>query len=376
MTMLKKAVHNIVYGKVGIYGEAGSGKSRTAAEIAIGLAKTHNLEKPFGIFDTEPAWSWLLPIIKDAGLPEPYVYSESRAFKDLMAWCDEAKDACSVIIVDSVSHLWRDLQESCLARVNEQRRRNDKKPLAALEFQHWGPIKRQWGEFTDLYLSSNVHFIICGRAGNVYEYQDKDDGSGKKELITVGTKMSTEKEMGYEPSLLIEMVKDLDDGKIVNTAIVQKDRADQLNGAQIPFPTFEKLRKHFDMLNVGGQHFGSMKERDSREVFTEEGEDTQGAEIRRKEVALDEIREEMLRHCGHGQDAGTKASKSALLEKVAGTRSWEKLASYRLPKVLTIRDKLWRETRGHGYGETPPAADQPAEKLDETIPYEAPTVAA
>jgi hypothetical protein len=122
-----------------------------------------------------------------------------------MAFTEEAKDVASVIIVDSITHVWRDLQESYLARINDDRKRYKKYPLASLEFQHWGPIKRMWGEFTDLFLSSRAHMIVCGRAGNVYEYQEKDDGSGKKELITIGTKMATEKELGYEPSLLIEM---------------------------------------------------------------------------------------------------------------------------------------------------------------------------
>lgn len=355
MTMLKKASNNIAYAKVGIYGSAGAGKSRTAAEIAIGLALRDPQKRPVGIFDTEPAWGFLLPLFKKAGLDEPFVYGESRSFKDLMAWYAEAKDACSVVIVDSVSHIWRDLQESYLARINEFRAQDRKKPLRALEFQHWGPIKRQWGEFTDEYLSSRAHAIVCGRAGNVYEYQDKDDGSGKKELITVGTKMATEKEMGYEPSLLIEMVPMREEGKIVNTAVIQKDRADVLNGHEVPFPNYDKLRAHFDALNIGGEHFGSMRARDSRELFDADGEDNAGAEMRRRDVALDEIKEEILRHCGHGMDAGTKAAKSDLLEKIAGTRSWEKLASMRVADVQSIRSALWMVTRGHRYGEAPPA---------------------
>lgn len=353
MSMLKKASNKMAYAKIGLYGSAGSGKSRTAAEVAIGLALADPQKRPIGIFDTEPAWSFLLPLIAKAGLPDPFVYDESRAFKDLMAWTNEAKTACSVVIVDSITHVWRDLQESYLARMNDQRRQYNKRPLATLEFQHWGPIKRQWADFTDEFLSSRTHFIVCGRAGNVYEYQEKDDGSGKKELITTGTKMATEKELGYEPSLLIEMIQARDDGRIVNTALIQKDRADVLNGAEIPFPNYQKLKAHFDALNIGGEHFASMRDRDSREIFTEDGEDNQGAEMRRKEVALDEIREEMLRHCGHGQDAGTKAAKSQLLEDVSGTRSWEKLSSMRLNDVQRVRNDLWKKTRGHEYGVQP-----------------------
>jgi len=364
MSMLKRA-NKMAFAKVGIYGTAGAGKSRTAAEIAIGLCLRTGDKRPIGIFDTEPAWSWLLPLIAKAGLPEPFVYDESRAFKDLMAWTQEAEKECSVLIVDSITHIWRDLQESFLARLNDQRKQYSKRPLTSLEFQHWGPIKRTWGEFTDHFIASKVHFIVCGRAGSVYEYQDKDDGSGKKELITVGTKMATEKELGYEPSLLIEMVQDREDGRIINTGIIQKDRADKINGKVIAFPNFEKLQAHFDALNIGGSHIESMTKRDSREMFTETGEDTWGAELRRKEVALDEIKEEILRHLGHGMDAGTKAAKAQLLEDIAGTRSWAKLESMRLVEVQKIRNDLWIKTRGHQYGEEPPA-----EKLDDEVPVD------
>lgn len=367
-SMLKKATNKMAYAKVGLYGTAGSGKTRTAAEIAIGIVKYSKSPKPVAMFDTEPSAAFIIPLFEKAGI-EFLVYDESRAFADLMNFSLEASEVASVIIVDSITHIWRDLQESYLSRINDDRHRYNKRPLAALEFQHWGPIKRQWADFTDLFLSSKAHMIVCGRAGNVYEYQEKEDGSGKKELITTGTKMATEKELGYEPSLLIEMEIQREEGQIINTAIVQKDRADRLNGKTIPFPNFEKLKAHFEALNIGGEHFESMNKRDSREMFSETGEDNFGAEMRRKDVALDEIKEELLRHHGHGMDAATKASKAETIEKISGSRSWVKLESLRLPDVQAARNALWRLTRGHDYGAQP----APVESLgtDAEIPHDA-----
>ena len=112
-----------------------------------------------------------------------------------------------------------------------------------------------------------MHVIVYDRANNVYEYQNKDDGSGKKELITTGTRMATEKELGYEPSLLIEMLAHRDDGKIVNVTLIQKDRSNALNGKEIAFPNFKKLQAHFAALNIGNEHFESMEQRDSTEMF-------------------------------------------------------------------------------------------------------------
>src|SRR5688572_1687257 len=242
--MLKKATNKMAFAKVGLYGTAGSGKTRTASEIAIGLHKAIGSKKPIAAFDTEPAFSFVLPLFQSAGI-ELLVADESRALKDLMTFMDEAEAACDIVIIDSITHVWRDAQESFLAKINEGRARQNKRPLASLEFQHWRPIKAAWADFTDRFLSSKLHVIVCGRAGSIYEYQDKDDGSGKKELITTGTRMATEKELGYEPSLLIEMIADRDNGKIVNVALIQKDRTDTINGQEIPYPNFEKLGGHF-----------------------------------------------------------------------------------------------------------------------------------
>lgn len=323
MSMLKPAENKMAYAKVGLYGTAGSGKTYTAAKIAIGLHKFAKCDKPVGMFDTEPAASYIIPLFKKAGI-EFLVYDQSRALKDLMAFMDEAEKACSIVIVDSITHVWRDAQESFLAKINEGRARQNKRPLAALEFQHWRPIKAAWADFTDRFLSSKLHVIVCGRAGNVYEYQDKDDGSGKKELITTGSRMATEKELGYEPSLLVEMVADRDDGKIVNIALVQKDRTDTINGKELPRPDFESFAPHFAALNLGGEHHGSMQERDSKELFTETGDDNWSAEQRQRAIWAEEISGLMQKHFP-SQSAEDKKQRLDLMEKFFGTRSWTKV---------------------------------------------------
>jgi hypothetical protein len=323
MSILKPAANRMAYAKVGLYGTAGSGKTRTATEIAIGLHKAIGSTKPIAAFDTEPAFSFVLPLFRGAGI-ELLVADESRALKDLMAFMDEAEKACDIAIIDSITHVWRDAQESFLAKINEGRARQNKRPLASLEFQHWRPIKTAWAEFTDRFLSSRLHVIVCGRAGSIYEYQDKDDGSGKKELITTGTRMATEKELGYEPSLLIEMIADRDAGKLVNVALVQKDRTDTINGQEIPYPNFEKLRPHFDALNLGGEHHGSMQRRDSKDLYTETGDDTWSAEQRQRAIWSEEVLG-LLQKYFPSQSAEDKKQRLDLMEQFFGTRSWTKV---------------------------------------------------
>lgn len=331
----------MAYAKVGIYGTAGSGKTRTATEIAIGLHKAIGSTKPIAAFDTEPAFSFVLPLFQNAGV-ELLVADESRALADLMAFMDEAENACDVVIIDSITHVWRDAQESYLARVNESRKRQNKRPLAALEFQHWRPIKAAWAEFTDRFLSSKMHVIVCGRAGQVYEYQDKDDGSGKKELITTGTRMATEKELGYEPSLLIEMVADRDNGKIVNVAVVQKDRSDKLNGAEIPMPTYAKFKGHFSALNIGGQHFDSMQQRDSKEMFEDADEGGFDKEKQRREIWAEEIKALLTKHWPGRSDTEIN-KKGDMLEMFFSTRSWTRVENTNSEKL----ESGYHEMRKH-----------------------------
>lgn len=323
MSMLKKAENRMAYAKVGIYGTAGSGKTRTATEIAIGLQQAISSKKPIAAFDTEPAFSFVLPLFQKAGI-ELLVADESRALKDLMTFMDEAEKQCDIVIIDSITHVWRDAQESFLAKINDARARQNKRPLASLEFQHWRPIKAAWADFTDRFLSSKMHVIVCGRAGNVYEYQEKDDGSGKKELITTGTRMATEKELGYEPSLLIEMIADREDGKLVNIALIQKDRTDTINGQEIPKPTFSSFSDHFNALNLGGEHHGSMQQRDSKDLYTETGDDSWSAEQRQRAIWAEEISGLMQKYFP-SQTAEDKKQRMDLMEKFFGTRSWTKV---------------------------------------------------
>lgn len=324
MSMLKKATNRVAFAKVGLYGEAGSGKTRTAAEIAIGLVKAAKLDKPVAMFDTEPAASYIIPLFEKAGI-EFLVYDESRALKDLMAFVNEAEEACSVIIADSITHVWRDAQDSYMKMINERRRSMNQKPIYQLEFHHWKPIKAKWQEFTDRFLSSKVHFIVCGRAGSIYEYQ-KNEESGKMELITTGTKMATEKELGYEPSLLIEMVKHREGGRIINRALVEKDRTDTLNGKIVDFPSYEKLKSHFEFLNIGGQHFDSMENRDSSDMFEEGAEsDGFGYEKRQREIWCEEIKSLLIEHGLDGASADAKKRRNDLLKQVFNTGSWTRV---------------------------------------------------
>lgn len=338
--MLKEAVNKLAYAKIGIYGDAGAGKTVTASKLAVGLHKLIGGKKAVAFFDTEGASSFVKPLFDKAGI-KFLVEDESRALSDLMAFMDQAEEVADIAIIDSISHVWRDAQESYLIKVNQSRkeyadRNNYKfKPITQIEFQDWRHIKGAWFKFTNRFLTSKLHCFVLGRAGTIYEYQD-NERTGKKELISTGTKMATEKELGYEPSLLIEMSKIVGKDKpLINRAFVEKDRniSSPLTGKAFDFPDFEHFKSHFEFYNFGGDHLGSMEERNSSEMFTETGEDNWSAEKRQREIWCEEIKSLLVEHNLDGSSAEVKKRRNDLIKQVFDTGSWTKVENMRSEKI-------------------------------------------
>jgi len=193
MALLKKAKPEMAYLKLGLYGEAGSGKSFTSSKIAIGLHKYIKAEKPVSYLDTETGSDFLLPLFKKEKVE--LLVAKSRAFADLLTVIDEAEKNSSVLIIDSVTHFWNEMLSAYQKRHN----------LNRISLRHWIPLKQTWREFTDRYVNSNLHIIMAGRSA--YIWDDVEDSEGVKELKKVGTRLRAEVETGYEPSLLLELEK-------------------------------------------------------------------------------------------------------------------------------------------------------------------------
>lgn len=322
--MLEDPEDNMAFAKIGLYGRAGSGKTFTATQVAIGLYEYAKCDKPIAMFDTEPAYHFVKKYYEEKGIKFK-VYAKSRALIDLMKFMDEAEKSCSIIIIDSITHIWRDVCDSYLKKINDDRKSKGKRPIFRLEFHHWMPIKEVFSRFTDKYLTCKAHTIICGRAGDIYEYQ-KNDETGKQELITNGMKMATEKELGYEPSLLVELFTERDRGteEMINYGLVVKDRSNNINGKTFKKPNFSCFLPHFKTLNFSCVHFDSLAKRDSKELFPETGEDNFSNEARQREIWCEEIQGVFVKYFPGRKDED-KNKKLKILEKVFNTRSWIKI---------------------------------------------------
>lgn len=311
MELFKKGKQEAAYLKMGLYGTAGSGKTWTASLIAIGLHKFLKSNKPVFFLDSETGSDYVLPLFAKEKIE--LQIAKSRAFSDLLAAIDIAEKEASIFIVDSLTHHWDELVDSY----------KRKKGLNRLSIQHWGEIKPTWREFSERFVTSNLHIIVCGRSGDVWE--DVIDSEGIKELKKTGTRFRTEREMSYEPSILVELeIARKSPKEWTHRAWIVKDRFGIQNFQKIDNPTFESFLPHIQQLNLKGKHRALDKDRDSQDMFNNKniGE----AKYKEMKILTEKIQNALYR-IYPGQTKEDKVGRLDLLKKAFITDSWTEVLS-------------------------------------------------
>jgi hypothetical protein len=312
MALFTKAEATSATLKMGMMGFAGSGKTHTATSVAIGLVQLLREcrqpagDRPIAFLDTETGSDWVAPRIREAGI-ELHT-AKTRAFSDLLTAVPEAEEHASIMLVDSLTHFWIELCDSYMRAKKRTR----------LQFEDWAFLKTEWRKFTDRFVNSNLHIIVCGRAGFEYDYQI-DEETEKKNLVKTGIKMKAEGEMGYEPSLLVLMEREMDMATKTNKhfAKVIKDRSTLLDGKEFPDPTFECFLPHIQRLNLGGKHLGVDTTRTSDHTIPRDARDNRRTQ---RKIVLAEIEDLLVTHYP-GQTAKEKLAKVTAL-KTHWQASW------------------------------------------------------
>lgn len=314
--------------KAGFLGFAGSGKTHTAMVLAQGLRQHLNLAGPIAMFDTETGSDYWGPRVKEA-TGQDLVGIRSRSLSDLMGAAKECEETgVAVLIVDSITHVWREVQSSYLAQINQVRKAKNQDPVSRLEFQDHGKIQDKWSVWPDFYLNSKLHIIICGRAGYEWDYEEREDTSGKvkKELVKTGTKMKVQNEFGFEPSLLVEMekVQLIENGKLskafVRRATILKDRFDELDGEQADNPGYDFFRPFVDKL-VPGAHSPVDVALKTDYGLGQDGDSQRERERKLRVILCEKIQGALLERWP-GQTAKEKQAKLAAIKQAFGTSSW------------------------------------------------------
>jgi len=308
------------YFKAAFEGFAGSGKTYTAAQIAIGLYKRVGSKKPIIIFDTEKAAKFLKPMFAAEGIE--VLVRESRSLADLRETMSRARQGLSdVMIIDSISHVWEDFLKAYAEKVRRTR----------LEFQDWGVIKPTWKtEFSDPFVRDPYHIIMTGRAG--YEYENEiNKETGKREIYKSGVKMKVEGETAYEPDLLVlmERMQEMDGGsikKVVRQAVVIKDRSTVIDGKTFENPGYQDFAPAVDVMLESPAPLETVAERDAGSLFRTEEEKYEWKQ--QKKRWLEEI-ENYLVSIWPGQSADQKKLKIDAIHYAFNTMSWTVVESLR-----------------------------------------------
>ena len=326
MALLKELGGDTQFLKAGFLGFNKSGKTYTACLLAAGIRAATKAKAPIAFFDTEGGSGYVAPLIEKLTGKRP-VGVKSRGFDDLLAMARECEGgAASVLIVDSITHVWRELTAAYMKRLNEQLAAKGRQAKSRMDIQDIMRVKDLWAAWPDFYLNSKLHIIICGRAGFEWDMVENED-TGKKELTKTGIKMKVESEFGFEPSLLVEMerVQDLEsEQRITHRATVIGDRFSMIDGKSCDNPTFEFFKPHVDLLQ--GKHKPVDTEVKSAPDVDADGNADWQREKRERAILCEEIQGELTR-AYPGMTAEAKSAKADLVHGAFNTRSWTKVES-------------------------------------------------
>ena len=314
------------YLKATLQGFPKSGKSYTATELATGTRALMEMDGPIAYFDTEGASGYLAAMVQER-TGQSLVGVRSRSLNDATTFLRECEEGdVSVAIIDSVTHIWRDLTDSWLRDLNDQRKRRRKSILARLPMSAWLPLKQRWFEFMDLFLTSKLNVILCARVAFDYDIDETDEGT--QEIRKSGVKISSEKDTGYESSLLVEMerVEQRSDGRfspkgIIHRATVLGDRFHVIDGMSANDPTFEFFKPHVALLRPD-THAAVDPDHHTETGANEFGDDGWRREKKARAILCEEIKHELLKRWP-GRTAVENKAKAEALEAHFKTGSWK-----------------------------------------------------
>lgn len=336
---LKPAMKEIGFAKASVFGPKGTGKTTLLAMLLIHLSKKYHNSAPVAWLASEKGVDFVLDIFKAEGVP--LLINRSRSFLDLRAISRDAiKEGCCAVGVDSVSHFWQDLYESGM-----------KRPGARL--QKIGRVKEEWSPFAQDFQDSQIHYLVSGRMGFVWEEFEVENERGElvKELSKGGTKIKAEGDFGHEPDLEIETAQ-IDDpdlvkfekvggkarkkfnSRMLHVATVKKCRVWALNGQAFTWKDMtayksgyyakvaECFQPYFDSINIGGTHSPTTAPNSvSTSILFQNGDERSFHEQQiKKDIVIEKWNATMEVIAG-GQKGDDKRKRQIIGEAVTGTRS-------------------------------------------------------
>lgn len=328
--------------KLGTFGDSGAGKTLTSTLIAIGLSKRLHNGAGICIADGEDAAKFVKPIcdIEDV----PLFVVPSHSFIDMRDGLKEAEGhGCCAYIVDNYTAAHKELTESAKASWGLEGRQM---PYPLRE-----ELDAHWGEWVRSFRANSLHVLLNGRLG--YTWDEVADDAGDPRFVKLDTKMRGERDMGYEPDLLIELeairtslVRDkrtkTKSGKMKHAAVILKDRWRELNGKTFLWDDindykpgqYEKILKDFwphieKQAGVSGSPVLARQgaARSSRSLFQKPSGESAFAERQKRVTILTEEIHGTLNMIWNGMTADERKFRNIVLHTMFDTYSHAKIES-------------------------------------------------
>jgi|GEM_PF-2042573 len=236
-TRTRKAEKKNLKGRVAIYGPSGSGKTYTALRLATGMCQEQPFDGRILFIDTEFRSSELYSDTFDFDILEmnpggdfpPTIENVSKVLAEAPA------EGYSQIIIDSISHTWKELLAEIDKLANTQRYRGN-------SHRAWAVGTPKQESFIRALKLCDADVIVCMRSATEWDIQKND--RGKTEVVRVGTKPVQGKGLEYEFDMLLG----------VNTehwVTVEKDRTGKFQDQCYEKPGEEWGRDIWRWLNSG-----------------------------------------------------------------------------------------------------------------------------
>lgn len=341
----QQTMPQIVPVKIGWFGGQGSGKTTSAAMLALGLSKEHHGGAPVFVTDTEPGWQFLKPMFAVEGVE--LIQRTIPTFKAVLNDIREAeKLGCCVWAGDSLTIIWQELMQSFKSK-NHGR----------IPINVWGDIKALWAEYTTAFLNSRMHCFALGRLGNVMEEIEDERNVGETKLVKTGTqfKAGGSESFGYEPHLLLELsverkakrkagTKLEGEGRMVHRVDVLKDRTWALNGKVIRWsdkPRYDKggyrtvydsIKPHFDGVQLTMAPVHLQQGESSASLIADTGSSVYQERRQRRDILVAEFNASIELLWG-GQAKNDKHMRLKVFERIFGFRTKEAAEAAKLEVI-------------------------------------------
>jgi hypothetical protein len=225
----KKAERTQLYLRCALFGPSGSGKTMTALLMAKGIAGKMGV--PFAVIDTEARSA-----SKYADrIPFEVEDLAKKTVDDYIAAMNDAiKAGYKVLVIDSLSHAWRELTDEVDRIAQNSVSRNT--------FSPWAKVNPKQKRFIDAILNFPGHIIATMRSNT--EWVIGEGKNGKSVPEKVGLKPEQGKGIEFEFDLLMEL-----DQK--HQATVTKDRTGKFQDETIDKPGEDFGVALYDWLSSG-----------------------------------------------------------------------------------------------------------------------------